>query len=57
MALQQYKDRKERLFKLGDFFDAVEQDYLKAFPDQKPIFKDGLRREIEKLYELREAIL
>lgn len=34
------------------FFDAMEKDFLAAYPECKPIFEDGLEKELIKLFGL-----
>ena len=57
LAIQQRKDRKERLLLIGEIFDALESDYLAAFPDKEPIFKEGLVGELKKWFDLREELI
>ena len=38
---------------LGRLFDALEQDFLQAYPESKPIFERGAEKEMEKLFHLR----
>ena len=56
LAIRQRRDRKERLLLIGEFFDALEKDYLAAFPDEEPVFKNGLKCELRKWFDLRDEL-
>lgn len=51
---QKTRDPKERLFAIARFLDALEQDFLSAYPDQPPLFKDSMERELKRQIELME---
>jgi hypothetical protein len=49
---QKTRDPKERLFAIARFIDALEQDFLSAYPDQPPLFKDSMEQELKRLFTL-----
>jgi hypothetical protein len=51
---QKTRDPKERLFAIARFIDALEQDFLSAYPDLPPLFKDGMERELKRQLTLME---
>ena len=52
LMAQKTSDPKERLFAIARFIDALEQDFLSAYPDQTPLFEDGMERELKRLLTL-----
>lgn len=41
---------------ISQFFDALDSEFLNAYPDEMPVFKEGLEKEIERLIKLKENI-
>lgn len=37
---------------VSQYVDCLERDYLSAYPDEHPIFKDGMEKETERLITL-----
>lgn len=54
LMAQKTSDPKERLFAIARFLDALEQDFLSAYPDLPPLFKDGMERELKHQIALME---
>ena len=54
LMAQKTSDPKERLFAIARFLDALEQDFLSAYPDLPPLFKDGMERELKHQTALME---
>jgi hypothetical protein len=52
--LKQFRSPKERLQFYTRLFDALEHDFLDAFPEEEPIFKKGMEEELERLIKLFE---
>jgi hypothetical protein len=40
-----------RLLLIARFIDALEQDYLAAFPEEMPLFQKGMEQEVQRLIE------
>jgi len=51
---QKTRDPKERLFAIARFIDALEQDFLSAYPDLPPLFKDSMEQELKHQLTLME---
>lgn len=49
---QKTRAPKERLFAIARFIDALEQDFLSAYPDLPPLFKDSMEQELKHLLTL-----
>lgn len=41
---------------VGRFFDALERDFLEAFPENEQMFREGLEKEIELLFSLEFSV-
>jgi len=51
-VLKRCHSKRERLLLLGRLFDALEYDFMAAYPESKPIFEEGAEKAIEKLFHL-----
>jgi len=54
--MKRYKDPRDRIRFYARLFDALERDYLSAYPTEGPIFEDGMEKELERLIKLKEDI-
>lgn len=48
------KNPRERIRLVCRYLDALERDFLDAYPDEIPVFKDGLEKEFDKQTKITE---
>jgi hypothetical protein len=53
IGLKKHRDPREQIGLISQFFDALEREFLNAYPDEMPVFKDGVEKEIERLIRLK----
>ena len=48
IGLRKCSNPREKIRLISQFIDCLERDYLSAYPDERPIFKDGMEKEMER---------
>ena len=54
--MKRYKDPRDRIRFYARLFDAMERDYLSAYPAEKPVFEEGMEKELERLIKLKKDL-
>lgn len=57
MGMKRYKEPRDRIRFYARIFDALERDYLSAYPDEKYIFENGMEKELERLIKLKNELI